>query len=105
LGIYIGDVDAALAQRLQLPSPRGALVTEVLPASSAIGVLQANDVIMAYEGKPLVNAAALPLLVGATTLGKTVNVHILRDGQARMVQLTIAELPNNGELEGVNATQ
>ena len=105
LGIYIGEMDAALVRSLKLPKPMGALVTEVLPHSPAVGVLQANDVIVAFEGKPIANAAALPLLVGATTLGKTVNLRILRGGQAQVVQLMITELPNNSELDGANATQ
>ena len=49
-----------------MPNPSGALVAEVLkggPAKSA--GLQRGDVIIAFDGTPIVDSRELPLLVGA----------------------------------------
>jgi len=72
---------------------RGALVEEVLDDSSAKGILNDGDVIVEFDGKTVPTVSALPVIVGQTTVGKAVDVKVLRAGQEKNLILTIAELP------------
>jgi serine protease Do len=93
LGVLIQDLDQALAQSFGLNKPQGALVAQVTPDSPAAKAgLQAGDVILRYNGKPVDRSNELPPLVGATAAGTEASLDILRDGEERTLTLTIGQL-------------
>lgn len=75
------DISADLAESFDMVKPEGALVAQVMLTGSAARVLNQGDVILAFAGKPVVNAGALPPLVGSTPIGEAVAVDILRQGK------------------------
>jgi serine protease Do len=94
LGVSIGNVDTDLARTLHLSRPEGALVRTVMPASPAARAgIKAGDVILSYDGMPVVSSESLPPLVGGTVVGHEVPVTVLHDGYTDMLNVRVDELP------------
>lgn len=94
LGVMIQSVTEDLAKSFGLSQSKGALISQVTPKSPAEKAgLKAGDIILAYDGKPVVESDDLPPLVGATPAGKTVPIKILHDGKEQIINVTIGELP------------
>jgi serine protease Do len=96
LGVSIQEVTPELASQFGLKTPQGALITEVLGNSPAEKAgMKRGDVILAIDGQDIENLARLRILVAATQVGAKVKVRVMRDGKARMVDVTIGELPED----------
>ena len=94
LGVTIQDVSRKLAESFHLRKPYGALVSEVLPNSPAAhSALEAGDVIVRYDGHPIAHSSDLPPLVGLTPVGTQARLKVMRNGQARIVSVTVGALP------------
>ncbi len=92
LGVYISEVDAEDVSRLGLREERGALVEDVSeegPAQEA--GIQADDVIVEWNGARVESAAQLQRLVKETPAGREVRIGFVRGGDARQVSVTIGE--------------
>jgi serine protease Do len=99
LGVLIQDVTRELAPTFGLAQPRGALVAQVLPNSPAAEAgLVAGDVVLTFNGKEVATSSALPPLVGATGVGETSRLEVLRRGQTLTLEVKIAELPDEEQL-------
>jgi serine protease Do len=93
IGVGIEAVSRDVAEAIGLGAPRGALVNTVekdAPASKA-GV-EAGDVILRFDGKPIERSTDLPRIVGGTKPGSTVNMTVFRKGGQRDLKVTVAEL-------------
>jgi len=99
LGINIQEVTKELADSFGMKNTNGALVAGVEKSSPAEkGGLEAGDVILKFDGKPVVTSSDLPRLVGATKPGKDVTVEVLRKGAIRNVPVKVGEMPlDDGE--------
>ncbi len=94
LGALVQKVTPELVQRLGLPGPTGAIITEVHAASPAIRAgLRAGDVILEWDGKP-VDHRSLPGAVAMTTIGKKVNVAVFRSGGTIVLPIVVDKAPN-----------
>ncbi len=93
IGVYVQDISADLAESFDMVKPEGALVAQVMMTGPAARVLNQGDVILAFAGKPVANAGALPPLVGNIPIGEAVAVEILRQGKRETVTLTVSEQP------------
>ena len=103
LGIGIQELDSDLAKSFKLNQPSGALVRNVEPNSPAAKAkLQAGDVILAYDGKPLNRSSDLPPMVASTSIGSTVPLTVLRNGEQREIDITVGNLAVRGEPLAVN---
>jgi serine protease Do len=105
LGVAIQKMTPELAKSLGVEDARGALVADVTEKSPAAkGGIERGDVIVRYNGKEVENSTALPALVAATSVGKTVPVEVVRNGKAKTLSVTIAKLTEqevaNAEEEG-----
>jgi serine protease Do len=90
LGVTVQDVNQALADSFGLKRPAGALVASVQPGSAAEHAgLQPGDVIVKYEGKPIVAANELSAAVGAASPGDKVKLEIMRKGDTRELAATL----------------
>ena len=87
LGVQIQEVTEDIAAGLGRDDRSGALVTGVEPDGPSDGTILAGDLILVFDGKPVNRMRDLPRLVAETTVGKEVNVRVLRLGEE--VDLTI----------------
>jgi len=90
LGVMVQDLTPPLAQELHIPVSQGALITEVMPHTPAAKAgLREKDVIIAYNGKPVKNAAELKSFVLLTKPGSWVTLKIVRHGKIMTVKVRI----------------
>jgi serine protease Do len=95
LGVGIQAVTTDLAQSFQLEHTKGALVTNVVPGSPADEAgIKRGDVIIEYQGKPVVDPRNLQHQVIRTTVGSEVKMVIIRDGQKHTLKTSIREKGN-----------
>src|SRR5687768_680649 len=93
IGVVIQPVTKELADSFGLAKPQGALVSSVEkggPAEKA-GV-EATDIIISFDGKPVSSSEDLPRVVGGTKPGSRASMQIWRNKAARDVQVVVAEL-------------
>ena len=93
IGVVIQEVTRDLATSFGLERPRGALVNSVEKGSPAdkAGV-EATDIILGFDGKPVENSSDLPRLVGATRPGSHATMEVWRKGTTRRLGITVGEL-------------
>jgi serine protease Do len=99
LGILIQDVNRELAESFNMERPMGAVVLKVLPDSPASKAkFKVGDVVVEYNGKKIERSSDLPLVVGGTPVGKKVKVKVIREGEPKILMVTIDELPAEEQL-------
>jgi serine protease Do len=90
LGVGIQDLSPQLAKALKVPESSGAVVTEVVPGSSAEKAgLQRNDAIVAVNGKAVTSSGQLRNEIGLIELGKSVSLDVVRDGKKRTINAVV----------------
>ncbi len=92
LGVRIQNVDADMAEALGLEGAEGALVTDVPEGPAAAAGLKAGDVITSFGGEPIEDTRELVRIVADTEAGKTVDIGIVRDGDAQTLAVEIGLL-------------
>jgi serine protease Do len=96
IGVVIQPVTKELADGFGLPRPQGALVNSVEkggPADKA-GV-EAGDVILRFDGKPVNSSEDLPRIVGATRPGTKASMQVWRNKQSREAQVVVSEMQDD----------
>lgn len=97
LGVVIQPMTTELAEAFGLENNQGALVGEVQEDSPAAKAgIKAGDVIVAFDGRAIADSRQLRLLASQTPPGAKASVKLLRDGQARELEVTLGELPGEG---------
>ncbi len=94
IGVVIQEVTKELSDSFGLSKPQGALVSSVEKAGPAdkAGV-EAGDIILKFDGKPVAQSSDLPRIVGGTKPGTRSTVQIFRKGQTRDLAVAVAEIP------------
>jgi Do/DeqQ family serine protease len=93
LGVTIQGISPDMAQALNLPNTRGALVSTVDAGSPAARAgLKQGDVITKYNGKDVADNNQLRNAVGNTLPGTRVPVTVLRDGRSETLDVTVGQL-------------
>lgn len=95
IGVQVrsGLMDDDEARALGLTRPGGAIVTAIERGSAADrGGLQAGDVIVDVNGRPMVSADELVPLVSSTAPGTRLNIRVMRKGQERSLTVTVEEM-------------
>ncbi|MCA8047955.1 Do family serine endopeptidase [Burkholderia arboris] len=91
LGVAVQEVSQALARSFGLASPDGALITLVEPDSPAARAgLQAGDVVLAVDGRPVAESADLLGTVAGMRAGRQADLLVWRAGRAMHVIATVA---------------
>lgn len=105
LGVRIQSVTDEIAESLGLDSARGALVASVTPGGPAEKAkLEAGDVIVEFDGKPVADMRALPRVVAETPIDREVTVKFWREGKERKTTAKVGEL-EKAEEEGLLAEE
>ncbi|HEU5197007.1 MAG TPA: PDZ domain-containing protein, partial [Methylomirabilota bacterium] len=93
LGVTIQPMTAELAKSFGLDGTSGVVVSDVTDGSPAQKAgLTRGDVITHYDGRPVTRAGDLPRAVAETPVGRTVPLAIVRDGQKKTLNVTVAKL-------------
>jgi serine protease Do len=95
LGVAIQSVDQDIADSLGLKNASGALVSRVEPKSPAAAAgIQANDVILSFDGKEVPDSRHLPRMVVETPIDHEAQVNIWRDGKEITKTIKVSEMPD-----------
>jgi serine protease Do len=94
IGVVIQEVTKELAESFGLSKAQGAVVNAVEkggPAEKA-GV-EAGDVILKFDGKPVTTSSDLPRIVGASKPGTRISLQVWRKGSLRDLTVVVGETP------------
>ena len=93
LGVQIQDLTQEFSDSLGYDSTDGAFVASVEPNSPAAAAnIQAGDIIIEFDGKPISSFKDLPKVVAETDIGKEELVKVWRNGAMTDVTVIIDEL-------------
>ena len=98
LGVSIGDLNQDMADALGMEEPSGSIVLEVYEGPSKDAGLLPSDVIVMFDNKRVGNSGELVRIVGDTTVGRYVDVIVLRQGERIKVSVKLGQRPTNREL-------
>lgn len=104
IGVQIDQVTKEVAESIGLGKPRGALVRGVetgAPADKA-GV-EAGDIIIKFDGKPVDKSSDLPRMVGGTKPGTKSTLTVFRRGATKDLSVTIAEIEADKPVQKADA--
>lgn len=93
IGVQIGQVSKDVAESIGLGKPQGALVSSVEPGAPAdkAGV-EAGDIILKFDGKPVEKSSDLPRMVGSTKPGTKSSLTVFRRGSTKELSVIVAEI-------------
>ncbi|HEV2303408.1 MAG TPA: DegQ family serine endoprotease [Stellaceae bacterium] len=98
LGVRIQEVTPEIADTLGLDKPTGALVASVAPKGPAeLAGIEAGDVILDFDGRPVTDMRRLPQLVAETPVKKRVAVSLWRKRKPATVEVTVGMLDEKAE--------
>jgi len=97
LGVAVAELNAQIAGEIRgAKAGQGLVVLEVVSGSPAARAgLQAEDVILSVDGKALTEPRDLIGYLNTKKPGQRVRLRVLRGGQTRNVDLTLATMPAN----------
>jgi serine protease Do len=92
LGVAIQSLNEEYAEDLGLSITEGALISEVNPDGPADkSGIQVQDVIVSWDGDEITTSDELVRAVRRTTVGKPVEVIVVRDGERKTLQVITGE--------------
>ena len=89
LGVSIQDVSDDIAAAKDLDSTDGALVTNTPDGPAKNAGVKVADVIISFDNQLIKNTRALVKIVGATEVGKIVKVTVMRNGEKKVLEVTV----------------
>lgn len=96
MGVVIQEVSKDQAEKSGLAKPMGAAIHAVEkdgPADKA--GLQVGDVVLKFNGQPVIVSSDLPRMVGQTRPGTKIQVQVLRNKQYRELSMVLAEIQDD----------
>jgi serine protease Do len=99
MGVSVQDLSEDIAKSMRLKSQKGALISEVMEGDPAEKAgLRAGDVITEISGKPVNNTHELLIMIAGFRVGEDIKVKVIRDGEEKTFQITIAERTEKTEM-------
>jgi serine protease Do len=100
LGVQVSELTPDLVQAFGLPAgTKGALVQNVVPRGPAAkGGVQAGDVVVTLNGKPVESSGQLTRSVAVVPPGESVHMGILRKGEKLNVSFKVGQRPDEESL-------
>ena len=94
IGVEIAPVTKEVAEAIGLGQPEGALVRSVDPDGPAAKAgVEAGDIIVKVDGKPVAKSGDLPRIIGGTRPGTKSSLQVFRRGNLRDLSVTVGEFP------------
>ncbi|MCX7348061.1 MAG: DegQ family serine endoprotease [Alphaproteobacteria bacterium] len=104
LGVKIQAVTDEIAESLALPNTHGALVADVTPGGPAEKAgLQSGDIIIQFNGRPVVTMRDLPKIVAETPIGEKVPLTVLRKGKDVALTAEVGRLEDSEKTADASA--
>jgi len=98
MGAYIQQMNPELAKAFGENAPHGVLVGDVEPGSPAQkSGLEKGDIIVALNGKPVVDDNELRMSIAMMAPGATANLKVWRNGSEQDVAVKLGEMPTQSE--------
>ncbi len=89
IGISFDAVTEVLASQIGLPSPRGALITEITSGGPAAAAgLQVGDVILSFAGNPVSQSLDLAPIIARAKIGVAIELDIIHFGKPSVLNVT-----------------
>ncbi len=93
LGVVIQDVNADMAEALDMDEAQGALVANVAKESPAEAAgVKVGDIIVAFDGAPVKKSSELSLMVARTPVDAFVDVAMMRNGRRLIIEVQVGRL-------------
>jgi serine protease Do len=106
LGVKIQSVTDDIAESMNLDKPRGALIADVTkPGPAEKAGIEAGDVVIEFDGRPVHEMRDLPRIVAETEIGKKVTVKVLRKGKEVSVTAEVGRLEDGEKLVAAQSGQ
>ncbi|SFH36450.1 serine protease DegQ [Nitrosospira sp. Nsp14] len=94
IGVEVQDLTPELAESFKRPNINGALIAGVLkggPADQA-GV-KPGDIIVAVEGKPVIDSSGMLNLIAALLPGKAATITVIRNQAEKQIKINVGKRP------------
>src|SRR5438067_1759056 len=106
IGASVQTLTPELADAMKLKGqPTGALVSEVTAKTpSEKAGMKTGDVITVVNGKKISDAREVRLMIGSMAPGTKVQIEVNREGQSKIVNVELAEMPAGEAEEGGETT-
>jgi serine protease Do len=107
VGVSPQTITPVLAEALGLPDQAGVILTDVDPKGPAAQAgLQAGDLVLALDGKPMENGRQFRVNLYTRPIGDVVRLDVQRGDERRTISVTIAEREDDlGRLAEIAAIQ
>ena len=93
LGVGIQNLTPELADFLNFKNTDGVLVNSVeLEASPQKGGIKQGDIIIQFDGKPVLNSKYFREMVTNTEIGRVVLLKVFRNGKEKLLEIRIRKL-------------
>ena len=94
IGVYLNNLDSEKVKALNIKSTNGVLIAKVIENGPAARAgMQANDVVVAVNGKSVNSAGAFIGELAAKKIGETVELSIIRNSQTLKIRVPLEEVP------------
>ena len=94
IGVYLNNLDSEKIKALNIKSTNGVLIAKVIENGPAARAgMQANDVVVAVNGKSVNSAGAFIGELAAKKIGETVELSIIRNSQTLKIRVPLEEVP------------
>lgn len=98
LGVMIQQITPELREKLGLKDQKGALVADVTSGGPADKAgIERGDVVVSFDGKEVREMNELPMMVGSTSVGKDVEVEVIRKGRKKTIEVKLGRLDEESE--------
>jgi serine protease Do len=99
LGASVGTVNREIADSAGLVEARGALISDVQPNTPAARAgVQAGDIVLSVNGRPVSDSSELTRAVAATRAGQPIRLEIVRDNARRTIEVIAGTRPTRQQL-------
>ena len=94
IGVYLNNLNSEKIKALNIKSTNGVLIAKVVADGPAARAgIQANDVIVAVNGKAVNSAGAFIGELAAKKVGESVELSVIRNSQTVKIRVTLEETP------------
>jgi serine protease Do len=88
----VQDITEDIAKSLKLKETAGALVSDVFEGDPADKAgIKAGDIVVEIDGKKIKDTHELLRIVASLSVGRKIDIKVLRDGEEKAFHITIAE--------------